>query len=128
LASEEICIPDDNYRQTILQGKDGAQYTVRNNVFDELRGPNIWPEGYKGRAVVSTSYREFREGVSVEELRKRTRNAEGEKGRDYGVNGRSAVWAGAGIGLVNEIQSAKTIVEEVRKGAVKILQGAGSRV
>jgi nitronate monooxygenase len=128
LASEEIRIPDGNYRQAILQGKDGGQYTVRSNIFDKLRGPSIWPTGYNGRAVVSTSYREFLEGVSVEDLRKRTKEAEGGSKKDYGVQGRSAVWAGAGVGLVNKVQSAREIVIEVRESAVKILELVRSRI
>jgi nitronate monooxygenase len=128
LASEEIRILDDNYRQAILQGKDGGQYTVRSQVFDELRGPTIWPAGYDGRAVVSTSYREFLERVSVEDLRKRMKEAEGETKKGYCVQGRSALWAGAGVGLVNEIQSARNIVTDVRESAVKALEVVQSRI
>ena len=126
LASKEVRISDDKYRQAVLQGKDGGQYTVRNKVFDELRGPSIWPEGYDGRAVVSTSYRELLDGASTEELRSKAMKAEEDKGKDYGVNGRSAVWAGTGIGLVNTVQSARYIVLEVRESAAKILDAARS--
>ncbi|EHL01299.1 putative Nitronate monooxygenase [Glarea lozoyensis 74030] len=118
LASEEVRLPDDNYRQAVLQGKDGGQYTVRSQVFDELRGPTIWPTGYDGRAVVSASYRDHLTGASIEELRSKTRQAEEKNGKDYGVQGRSAVWAGAGIGLVNKVQSFNTVMS--KSGATQI--------
>ncbi|KAG9234523.1 putative Nitronate monooxygenase [Amylocarpus encephaloides] len=125
LAAEETLI-HPTYRDAILQGKDGGQFTVRHKVFDNLKGPTIWPDGYDGRAIVSKTYRDMEEGVSIEEIRRRVKESEAATGKDYGVEGRTAVWAGAGVGLVNEVQKAGDILEEVRAKSMDVLRGAKS--
>lgn len=34
------------WRDAVLATSDGGQNTVRAKLFDELRGPNMWPERY----------------------------------------------------------------------------------
>jgi len=50
---------------------------------------------------------------------------EAVKGTDSGynkdLNGRAAIWAGTGVGMVKEVESAKDIVEGVRRQANEIL-------
>ncbi|RDW79989.1 hypothetical protein BP6252_04627 [Coleophoma cylindrospora] len=119
LASEEIVLPVAEFRQSILAAKDGGTQTARGTIFDELKGPNIWPAGYDGRAIAGASYTDFKNGVAIEELRKRNAAAMSEGHKGFGGDIRAALWAGTGVGLVNEVKSAKDIVEEVRRTARK---------
>lgn len=61
--------------------------------------------------------------MSLEEIQKlHNQEAAGEdKGYDTGLQGRAAIWAGAGVGLVNEVQSARDIVEKIRKETKDVL-------
>lgn len=40
------------YQSAILYTHDGGQTTVRAKLFDELKGPNLWPGEYDGRSIV----------------------------------------------------------------------------
>lgn len=119
LAARETTI-HPAYLAAVLAARNGAEATVRAPVFDELRGPSIWPAGYDGRALATESYKEWVAGVGVELIRERY--GEAVEGVDRGYGSRAAVWAGAGVGLVNEVLSAKEIVEELREGAKKALR------
>ncbi|TKA77567.1 hypothetical protein B0A55_06634 [Friedmanniomyces simplex] len=118
------------YRKAILAARDGGQNTVRAKLFDELRGPNIWPLPYDGRSIVTESYTEHAGGAGIEEIRRL--HAEGLKAEDggYGLDGkgRTAMWAGTGVGLVKREQPAAEIVEEVRRQVVEMLDKARSRL
>lgn len=129
LASKEVSLPTQVYAQAILEGKDGGQNTVRDKVFDQLRGPNRWPGDYDGRALVNKSYEDWKGGAGLEEIQRLTKEVEnagkgfGEEGKD----GRAALWVGTGIGLVKEVMGAKEIVDEVREGIEKAMEGARAR-
>lgn len=119
-----------SYRAAILAASDGGQSTTRCKLFDELKGPNIWPEAYDGRGIVMESWSDHLAGVGIEEIRER--HAAAVEGEDKGFGshgkGRAAMWAGTGVGLVKKEQSAAEIVEEVR-GAIKpALERAGAHV
>jgi nitronate monooxygenase len=124
LASKEVSIPTPIYQKAILEGKDGGQSTIRDKVFDQLRGPNRWPGDYDGRALVNKSYEDWKSGTSLEEVQKLTKETE-DAGRGFGDNGhdgRAALWVGTGIGLVKEVMAAKDIVIEVREGIHKAME------
>jgi nitronate monooxygenase len=125
LGSSE-CVVHPRYREVILNARDGGQATIRAKVFDELRGPNIWPEPYDGRAIRNESWRDMHSGTDLVEIRKRYAEAANGEDGGYGerMNGRTMVWAGAGVGLVNNVQSAGQILSEVRDGARKALERA----
>jgi nitronate monooxygenase len=112
----------DAYRDAVLKARDGAASTVRADVFDKLRGPNIWPAVYDGRALTTDSYADWQDGVDIDEIRKRCKEAAG--GEDKGYTRRAAVWAGTGVGLVNEVRPAAEIVEDVRESAKRVLREA----
>ncbi|KAI9155584.1 inosine monophosphate dehydrogenase [Paramyrothecium foliicola] len=122
LASEEVKI-HAKYQAAILEARDGGQVTTRSKVFDELKGPNVWPEPYDGRSLVVQSYADHNNGVPIEEIRQKHTEAvaEEDRGYDTGLRGRAAIWAGTGVGLVNDVRSAKQIVEDVRREAKVIL-------
>jgi nitronate monooxygenase len=69
LASKEIEIPAEEYRDTILGTKGGDITTARSTVLDELKGKNMWPSKYDGRAIDGASYKDALPGVNFEDLR-----------------------------------------------------------
>ncbi|KAI7316028.1 inosine monophosphate dehydrogenase [Hortaea werneckii] len=105
------------YRAAILAACEGAESTVRSKLFDELRGPNIWPGEYDGRSLIMESWKDHLNGVSLDEVRKSHAEAVKAEDRGYAVDGkgRAAIWAGSGVGLVRKEQSAAAIMEDVRR-------------
>jgi nitronate monooxygenase len=119
-----------NWKAEILDASDGGQRTVKSMLFDELKGPSIWPEGYDGRGLANASSGDFDRGVGIDEVRKLFAEASQEKDGGFGLGGkgRAAMWAGTGIGLVKKEQSAAEIVGEVRNGAQRALEDARARL
>jgi nitronate monooxygenase len=119
-----------NWKAEILDASDGGQGTVKSMLFDELKGPSIWPEGYDGRGLANASSGDFEKGMGIDEVRKLFAEASQEKDGGFGVGGkgRAAMWAGTGVGLVKKEQSAAEIVEEVRTGAQRALEDARARL
>jgi nitronate monooxygenase len=126
LATTEIDLPASEYQEAILEAVDGGVSTVRAIVFDELKGKNIWPSGYDGRALVSTSYNDFLDGVGIDELRKRHAEAAKVDDKGYGGERRAAIWAGSGVGLLKKVKSSGNLVRELREGAITSLRRASS--
>lgn len=100
--------------------------TVRSIVFD-LSRRNVWPAPYTGRCLRNTQTQRWL-GREVELMQ----NAQAESERyararetgDYDV---AAVIAGEAAGLVNEVMSAKAIVDELTMGAETLLRGEWGR-
>ena len=44
------------YQEALLGVTDGGQTTIRSKLFDNLRGPNIWPYEYDGRSIIMESF------------------------------------------------------------------------
>lgn len=130
LASPETLVPHPEYQKRVLETRDGAQSTIRAKVFDELRGPNMWPVAYDGRALVSNSWRDLHEnGVSIETIRDGHQEAIKEKDGGYGIDSdRAVVWCGTGVGLVNELKGASDVVKDVRDGVVALAEGLTNRL
>lgn len=156
LAARETTVPHAAYRDAVLAARDGGVSTVRSKLFDNVKGPNIWPEIYDGRSLVTRNYTDFAAGVEIEVVRERHALAvgrgdegfadadadadAGEGGKEGetsdasgGENGaasgrRANIWAGAGVGLVNELQDAAEIVREVRTGVEQVLRDASTRI
>jgi nitronate monooxygenase len=122
LASKEVVL-HPQYQAAILEAQDGGQVTTRSKLFDQLRGPNIWPVLYDGRSLVVKSYKDFVSGVSLEDIQKLHNDAKlaQDEGFSTGLQGRAAIWAGTGVGLVTEVEGAAEIVESVRTAAKKVL-------
>ena len=122
LASKEIIIHPD-YQDAILEAQDGGQVTTRSKLFDQLHGPNTWPQLYDGRSLVVRSYKDHVDGMELEEIQRLHKEAvkTEDKGYGTGLQGRAAIWAGTGVGLVKEVSCAKDIVEQARQQAKVIL-------
>lgn len=127
LASKEVLV-HPNVQASILEAKDGGQTTTRSKLFDQLRGPNIWPEVYDGRSLAVKSHKDYVQGISLEKIQKKHQEAltEADQGWKTGMEGRAAIWAGTGVGLAIQVESASEIVETVRAEAKKRLQFAAN--
>ena len=80
-------------------------------------------------SIITDSYTDHVQGKDIEDIRRL--HAEATKAEDAGFgpqNQRSTVWAGTGIGLVNQAKEAKEIVEEVREAARAALDKAKARL
>ena len=118
------------WQEAVLAADDGAESTVRSKLFDNLRGPNMWPTAYDGRSIVMESFEAHVSGVDVEEIRRQHNEAVKADDGGFGVHGKgkAAMWAGTGVGLVKKIQPAGEIVEEVRNAALKAMEAAKARL
>lgn len=127
LASREALV-HPVVQASIVEAKDGGQITTRSKLFDQLRGPNIWPEVYDGRSLVIKSHKEYVEGISIEEIQKKHNAAlkEEDQGWKTGLEGRAAIWAGTGVGLAKQVEGANEIVQKVRHDAQKRLTEAAT--
>ncbi|KAL2351612.1 hypothetical protein BJ546DRAFT_918469 [Cryomyces antarcticus] len=127
LAAEEADI-SKGYSDEVLRASDGGANTVRSKVYDSLRGTTDWPEGYNGRGIINQSYRDSISGMDLEKNKGLYAKALETGDAGWGVQGRLTTYAGTGVGLVTEMQSAKQITEEVREEAKRILGSFGSRL
>ena len=127
LAATETNSPP-GYRELVLAATDGALSTVRSKLFDNVKGPNIWPEAYDGRSLVTESYTDHTRGVDIEQIRETHNKAVTGEDSGFGATNRANVWAGASVGLVNKLEDASAIVEEVRSGVSQILKSAIARL
>ena len=118
------------YREMILTASDGGQMTVRSKLFDEVYGPNKWPAVYDGRSFRNVSFKDYEEGVGIEQIR--SSHAEAIKDQNKGFaefgKGRATAWAGTGVGLIKKEQPAAEIVEELRNGIGKVLDRVKTRL
>lgn len=128
LAAKETVI-HPTYQKAVLSTSDGGQTTTRSKLFDNLRGPNVWPLAYDGRSLVIESFQDHERGVDIEEIRQKHNEAVQREDRGFaeGGKGRAAIWAGTGVGMVREVQSAGEIVEHIRNEASKLLANAAGR-
>ncbi|EXJ61507.1 hypothetical protein A1O7_01935 [Cladophialophora yegresii CBS 114405] len=47
---------------------------------------------------------------------------------EFGTTNRANVWVGASVGLVNKLENAADIVEEVRTGVTQVLKSSTARL
>lgn len=122
LASKEVVV-HPKYQAAVLEAHDGGQVTTRSKLFDQLRGPNIWPDLYDGRSLVVQSYKDYSNGIGLAEIQEKHNAAikMEDEGFDLGLQGRAAIWAGTGVGLVNAVENAANIVASARKEARAIM-------
>lgn len=127
LACTEAIIAE-GYQKEILRVRDGGASTVNTTVYDTIRGIDGWPKSYTGRAVANQSYRDHLAGMDDRKNKALYKEAMKQGDQGWGPDGRMTTYAGTGVGLVNEVKSAKEIVQEIQEGAVSIFQKRMSKL
>lgn len=124
LASTEARI-SKGYRDEVVRARDGARCTTRTMLYNQLRGTTGWPPQYSPRGVVNRSWHDHQAGVEFEELKCLHDEAAASGDKGWGPDGRLATYAGAAVGLVNGVENAGALVENIRVQAKDILLGLG---
>lgn len=109
----------DSQRQALIAAR--AASSVRTMAFDQARNTLGWPGGVDGRGLRNSTVVDFENGVDIGQLRRKY--AEGAKVDDLD---RIVVWAGTGVGLMNKVQPAKEIVQELYEECLTHLRAAAS--
>lgn len=112
LASKEANIAK-GYQDDVIRSKDGGVSTIRSSVYDQVRGTAGWPAEYGGRGIVNQTFMDAKSGMHVDENKKLYAEAMKKGDEGWGEDGRMTAYAGSGVGLVNEVLSARDIVWKV---------------
>ncbi len=113
LASNEATIAR-GYQMDVLRANDGGMSTVRSRVYDTLRGTTGWPERIGGRGIINQSFLEAKDGKVTEDNMEAYAEALKKGDAGWGERGRLTAYAGTGVGLINQVQPAAEMVEEIR--------------
>ncbi|KAL2785298.1 inosine monophosphate dehydrogenase [Aspergillus keveii] len=129
LGAVETDLPRE-YRDEVLAAWDGGESTVRSRVFDEMWGDNLWPEVYDGRCLTNRCYEDLEGGMDVREMRERLywRMSRAQSGEEVALRNTSALWAGSGVGMLREIETAREIVHRVQEEAEHRLRHTASQL
>lgn len=110
------------YQDEVVRASDGATSTVRTQLYNHLRGTFGWPEHWSPRGVINKSWTDHEAGVPFDELKKRHDEVTKLGDAAWGPEGRTATYAGAGVGLVKGVEDASVIVKTVREDARSIIK------
>jgi nitronate monooxygenase len=121
LASPEANI-SKGYQDAIIDAKDGAHSTVRTTLYNQLRGTKGWPEEFAPRTIINQSWVDHQAGVNFDQLKSLHDEALKLGDEGWGTSGRLATYAGAGVGLINEVQSARDIIQDVKEQMLQIIR------
>ncbi|KAI4283269.1 MAG: hypothetical protein L6R38_002267 [Xanthoria sp. 2 TBL-2021] len=119
LASTEATIAT-GYQRAVVRANDGGISTVRSKVYDTLRGTTGWPERIGGRGIINQSFLDAKDGKVTKENMEAHVEALKKGDAGWGENGRLTTYAGTGVGLVDRIQPAAAIIEEIRRQVIDI--------
>jgi nitronate monooxygenase len=92
-----------------------------------VRGIFDWPPAYDGRGVANRSYLDALHGMSDKENHELYKEAMKLGDDGWGPEGRMTTYAGTGIGLIDKVVPAETIVKEVQKEALEVLERTARR-
>lgn len=71
-------------------------------------------------------------GKGIEEVRRlhaeATEDGDGQMGFGVDGQGRAAMWAGTGVGMIKSVRGAGEIVREMREGTARVLREVGARL
>ena len=126
LAAEEATIAK-GYQNEVLRVSDGGVSTTNTKVYDMVRGILDWPIAYDARGVVNRSYLDALHGMSEEENRELYKEAMKLGDDGWGPEGRMTTYAGTGIGLIDKVVPAETIVGEIQKEALEVLESTARK-
>ena len=102
LGTRFLATPESIYTPNRKNAVLAATHTVRTFVFDQVMGTVAWPAGVDGRVISNKTLEDEAKGMDFRELKKLF--AEATQNDD---TSRSAIWAGASVGLVNKICGAE---------------------
>ncbi|KAJ5272816.1 Aldolase-type TIM barrel [Penicillium angulare] len=117
------CPAPSHFKETILSSNDGGVSTVKSTQHDVFQSTDVFPRQYDGRAIIGISYKEAESGLSQEEIIKRYKNATEQK-EDY----RRTVWAGASVGVINELLTVSDLIKNVQKEVKSTLDRVARRI
>ncbi|KAJ7604050.1 2-nitropropane dioxygenase [Mycena polygramma] len=107
----------DIQRKALLDAN--SEMSVRSMAWDHARDTLGWPEGIDGRGLRNRTVEDYENRVNTDDLKSKFQEA--VKNQD--IN-RLIVWAGTGVGQMDQIQSAKSIVEELHRDCISRLEAA----
>ncbi|KAK6384349.1 hypothetical protein LTS17_001912 [Exophiala oligosperma] len=120
-AMETIIDPD--VRREIFDARDGGLSTRRSRLWDDIWGPNPWPQMYDGRCLRNAIYDDVQGGLSMDQARRRLYDRDQlTASRSVKVKDVSTIWAGTGVGMVKRLESAADIVEQIQTDTRKRLR------
>ncbi|KAF7288342.1 2-nitropropane dioxygenase [Mycena chlorophos] len=99
----------------------GLQGTVRTLAYDDVGRTNGWPPNYNGRALRNAVMDDVEAGLSLDE-----RLAKFDASKAAGDVSRIVVWAGVGVGLVNDIRPTADVLKELHEEAFKHLHASAN--
>jgi len=111
----------DRQREALLSAS--TESTVRSMAFDIVRGTTGWPTGVDGRGLNNILVQEVERGDNIDEVRRKSLEAE-----KIGDKDRMVIWAGAGVGFMNEVKDAGDIVRELHADIVHAFARAAELV
>ncbi|KAJ4350605.1 hypothetical protein N0V95_004609 [Ascochyta clinopodiicola] len=117
LASIEANIAK-GYQAEVLRVSDGGINTVRSTIYDHARGGSDWPAKYAARGIINKTYKDYMAGEVTERdnfLLYQEDLAKGDRG--WSPAGRTATYAGTGVGLIKTVMPAGEITRLVRHQA-----------
>ncbi|KAK2465628.1 hypothetical protein APHAL10511_002172 [Amanita phalloides] len=101
----------DTQKKALMDADSGS--TVRTMAFDHARNTLGWPNGVDGRGLRNRTVDDFEMGDALDVVRQKF--IEGVQKSDPE---RMLVWAGTGVGLMNETKSARDIVRELHEECI----------
>ncbi|KAL8644409.1 MAG: hypothetical protein Q9226_007780 [Calogaya cf. arnoldii] len=126
LASTEATIAT-GYQRAVVRAYDGGISTVRSKVYDTLRGTTGWPVRIGGRGIINQSFLDAKDGRVTKENMEAYAEALRKVDAGWGEDGRLTAYAGTGVGLIDKIQPAAAIIEEIREQAMDIQTRTSNR-
>ncbi|KDQ61609.1 hypothetical protein JAAARDRAFT_190349 [Jaapia argillacea MUCL 33604] len=123
LGTRFLLTPESLYSDAQRDALIAARSTesVRTMAFDQARGTLGWPAGIDGRALYNKTVAEADQGISITEIRAKYLQAARDGDREYMLT-----WAGAGVGLMNEVNHAADVVRELHQETLESLRFAAS--
>jgi nitronate monooxygenase len=105
------CPVSDQVKATLIATHDGASSTLKSRVHDEILGmAEFWPSQYSGRAIVSEAHREW------------DAELDNHKNLEMVRAPQAITWAGAGVGQIESVVDAGTLVTNTQAQARQLLQ------
>ena len=123
LASEEVQI-SKGYQDDILKHHDGGSSTVKSVLYDTVREIHGWPFAYDARGIANRTYFDALDGMPDDENTALYKEAMKQGDDGWGPGGRMTTYAGTGVGLIKDVDSAGNIVKRAQREALIVLEKA----